>query len=150
MDRIDDLVAAHPALFRGRAPSAFSDLPAGWYDLADRLCVDIEAELGAEPQRFAVTQIKEKFGTLRFYFALEGAEDFYMDIRGTDGVRTTVNRADGPPTMDRLRKLVRDASERSAALCQECGEVGQASVHDGWVQTLCTRHAQERAARVST
>jgi hypothetical protein len=39
----------------------------GWFDLIDALCsqIDRAIELGAAPVR--VRQVKEKFGTLRFY-----------------------------------------------------------------------------------
>ena len=42
-----------------------------WFNILWRLCVDLEplvAELENEPgERFEVLQVKEKFGTLRFY-----------------------------------------------------------------------------------
>jgi hypothetical protein len=47
----------------------------GWYKLVERLCVDLEAMIVALPKNERVTyrasQVKQKFGTLRFYMEKE-------------------------------------------------------------------------------
>lgn len=63
-----------------------------------------------------VEQVKEKFGTLRFYY--RGGDDY------VDGV-------------------VRMAEEMSAVTCEECGAPGR-SRRGGWIRTLCDAHAKER------
>jgi hypothetical protein len=76
VNALENLIAAHPLLFRGGPPRVPSSLPNGWYALVDELCSGIESILG--PQRcsgFEVAQIKEKFAGLRFYFSFDGAED---------------------------------------------------------------------------
>lgn len=60
-------------------------------------------------------QIKEKFGTLRFYY------------HGGDEV------IDG---------MVRMAESMSGVTCETCGSPGKIR-HDGWVRTLCDTHATE-------
>lgn len=72
---LDQLVAAHPKLFRGSQPEIWSDLPPGWYVLADELCCAIEAMLGDTADKFAFRQIKEKFGELRVYFHIDSSID---------------------------------------------------------------------------
>lgn len=64
-----------------------------------------------------VEQVKEKFGTLRFYY------------RGGDDV------VDG---------MVRMAEAMSACTCEECGAPAHTDNHGGWVGTLCERHTKER------
>lgn len=66
------------------------------------------------PQVIAV-QIKEKFGTLRFYY--DGGDEY---CRGVESM----------------------AEFMSAKTCEECGSPGK-SRHGGWIRTLCDHHATE-------
>jgi hypothetical protein len=59
-------------------------------------------------------QVKEKFGTLRFYYS--GGDD------SIDG-------------------MVRMAESMSAVTCEECGIPGRIR-HGGWISTLCDEHAR--------
>lgn len=61
-----------------------------------------------------VTQVKEKFGTLRFYYS---GGDSYID------------------------GLVAMAESMSGATCEECGAPGRVRP-GGWLQCLCDTHAQ--------
>ena len=68
-------------------------------------------------------QVKEKFGTLRFYY------------RGGDAT------VDG---------MVRMAEAMSAFTCEKCGAPAKTANHGGWIGTLCEAHAEEyRLARAS-
>jgi hypothetical protein len=60
-------------------------------------------------------QVKEKFGTLRFYY--NGGDDFI------DG-------------------LERMAESMSAVTCEECGNPGTRTT-GGWIRTLCETHKKE-------
>ena len=143
MSALDGLIAAHPALFRGAHPRVPSDLPDGWYGLVDELCSAIESVLGpVDCAAFEVVQVKEKYGALRFYFALAGAEDHFVDLHSGTGLRTFVQRVMGPPKMDAVRQLIDEASKASLTVCLKCGASGQRVVRDGWVATLCTDHGQ--------
>lgn len=85
----------------------------GWYDLIHKLCSDIMV-LDPGPN-FKVTQVKEKFGGLRFY--VSGAdEDKWLVI--------------GP--------LIRDAENDSYKICEHCGTREEVTVNKrGYIQTLC-------------
>lgn len=127
-DALSRLIAAHPLLFRGAPPRVASDLPEGWYALADELCSGIENFLG--PQRcggLEVEQIKEKFAGLRFHIALACAEP-------------------APPEMGAIRDLITQAAKASKATCQACGAPGRPAEHRGWLATLCEQHHAERSA----
>ena len=63
-----------------------------------------------------VTQVKEKYGTLRFYYS---GGDEYID------------------------GLVAMAESMSAATCEECGKPGRTN-SGGWLRTLCEEHAKAR------
>ena len=141
MSALDKLIAAHPALFRGAPPRVPGELPDGWYGLADELCCAIESMLGpVDCAAFEVVQVKEKYGALRFYFALGGAKDHFVDVHTGTGLRTFVKRAEGPPKMDAVRQLIEMAADGSASACQTCGAPGQRLAQDGRVATLCKQH----------
>lgn len=145
MSKLEELIAAHPKLFRGSEPAVPSYVPEGWYEIVDQLCCDIEALVAPEPERIEVRQIKEKFGGLRFYFAWDRDADLFLDLHGDGGIRTLVTEAHGPQVMTGIRALVTAASERSEQTCQRCGAPGTLTTRGGWVSTLCERHAAERA-----
>jgi hypothetical protein len=67
-------------------------------------------------QQVVVTQVKEKFGTLRFYY--DGGDDII------DG-------------------MVRMAEGMSGCTCEECGKPGGRR-SGGWIVTLCDEHAEAR------
>ena len=156
-DDVARLALAHPTLFEQRMPLD-SDLANGWYEQVDNLCADIERELGPElSRRLEVRQIKEKFRTLRFYSALNGRGDLYVDSIGPGGVKTAVvepdvNDAEPQAIVEarkRVRELVETARDASSSICQKCGAPGSLR-QLSWVQTLCDDHladAKERTAR---
>lgn len=84
----------------------------GWYPLIDTLSKLITARA---PDVVAV-QVKEKFGSLRFYY--EGGDDFCFGV-------------------DHM------ASQLSGITCEECGSPGS-TFNTGWVVTCCDAHVPER------
>jgi len=64
-------------------------------------------------------QIKEKFGTLRFYY------------NGGD---------------DTIGGMVRMAESMSSVTCEECGNPGKTR-GPGWIRTLCDHHEKEYQTR---
>lgn len=68
MDALTLLYAKHPRLFAAEQPE-WSDLPWGWFSLVDTLCTDIDRHLPDDMRAsFRITQIKEKYGGLRFNY----------------------------------------------------------------------------------
>jgi len=87
-------------------------LAEGWYPLIDKLCAGIMAlskEQGFPPPQ--ALQIKEKFGTLRFYI--------------------------GPATQE-VHDLVNKICAESATTCERCGAPGELR-GEGWAKTLCDK-----------
>jgi len=76
---------------------------------------DLRVVVDACPQ-VTVDQVKEKFGTLRFYYS--GGDDY-------------------------VSGLVSMAESMSAVTCEECGNPGK-QVGGGWITTLCKEHAEAR------
>lgn len=117
------LCAKYPKLFRDRnAPMTHTAMcwgfscGDGWYDIIDRLCDKIQKHCDDIGEQTIVIQVKEKFGTLRFYVG--GADDYIWNA-------------------------VADAEQQSAVTCEVCGSPGVA-YGGGWILTLCEEHAKER------
>jgi hypothetical protein len=108
----------------------------GWYNIIDRLCANIQGHidwknkqrsslLESNPHNLPIPdavlqvtadQVKEKFGSLRFYYS--GGDDVI------DG-------------------MVRMAESMSEVTCEKCGAFGQTR-RGGWIRTLCDEHEAER------
>ena len=87
----------------------------GWFDLIDNLCSSIQNHIDYNhaPQ-VVVEQVKEKFGTLRFYY------------RGGD---------------DMISGMVWHVENLSGKTCEVCGAPGKTRGR-GWYYTACDAHAK--------
>lgn len=117
---MDDYLASIGGLENGWRPgsspitsSGYFDCDEGWYPLIQRLIEDL-IKLGWDKH---VTQVKEKFGGLRFY------------------VNSCTREM-----MDRIS----EAEKESYSICEECGEPGELRKDLGWYFTLCDKHYQEK------
>ena len=100
----------------------------GWFPILDQLMGNIQHHIDWKQQQkekynrgegctqVTLDQVKEKFGTLRFYYT--GGDDVI------DG-------------------MVRMAESMSGVTCEECGSPGK-RVGGGWITTLCEEHAEAR------
>ena len=86
----------------------------GWYNILDALCASIQNYADRNQLSVVATQVKEKYGTLRFYY------------NGGDDV---------------VNELVEMAEYISGLTCEECGAPGKMT-DNGWFKTLCERHKQ--------
>ena len=132
----EQLCKKYPEIFKDRygdirnscMPWGF-DCGDGWYPLIDELCrlimwhcdhfnYNIEKhEYDKLPYPVAV-QVKEKFGTLRFY------------INGGD---------------EAINNYISMADCLSGRICEECGLMKNARTWNfGWLRTLCVEHAIEK------
>jgi hypothetical protein len=103
----------------------------GWWPILEALCDQIHHHVEWKQNQLekyqrgegcpdvVVTQIKEKFGGLRFYY---------------DG---------GDNTVDGMVRMAESWAHRS---CEECGAPGK-SREGGWIKVLCDTHEAERQAR---
>ena len=90
----------------------------GWFNIIDQLCANIQSHIdwkekqGHPVPQVVAEQVKEKFGTLRFYY------------RGGD---------------DYISGLVSMAESMTGVTCEECGNPGTTG-GQGWITTLCETH----------
>jgi hypothetical protein len=131
----EKLCKAFPYLYREidvhhahleRADHFYFECGDGWYDLLYKCSARIEREIIAimiENPAIPFTelpvaaQVKEKFGTLRFYVSWNSN-----------------------PEID---AAVREAEEASEITCEDCGRLGDL-LDDGWWRTLCNICEAER------
>ena len=82
--------------------------------------------------QFSVSQIKEKFGTLRFYYVIHKVGDDLNEWpRPEDGVRSKISL--------QVREIVSDLEYATSKKCEECGKPGEMR-SNGWIKTLCDKH----------
>lgn len=91
----------------------------GWRSSLLALSAALEALIRVEsdPPRYRAHQVKEKFGTLRFYMS---------------------------ETTDAMRSLICTAEQASATLCEDCGAAGSSGALVSLARTVCSVHAAER------
>jgi hypothetical protein len=112
----DKLKQECPRLWKSGQPH-FSCVGEGWWDIIYRLCVKLEP-LVSDNASPTIGQIKEKFGTLRFYL-------FFSET-------------------DKMSVLIREAEDESAKTCEECGAPGKQREINHWVKTSCERCHKKR------
>lgn len=123
----DALYAKYPKIFAQKDLSMREtcmcwgiDTGDGWYDLLDNLCGQLQGMTDNNPEnvefpQLQATQVKEKYGTLRFY--TNGSSAWQ------DGV-------------------ISFAEYLSGTVCDVCGDKGEI-VGGGWLSTRCKKHEDE-------
>ncbi len=127
----------------------------GWYDIIHDCCKQIKEryELDGTEIDFEPAQIKEKFGTLRFYYGYKDAPcgiaawDFFgsgisvrFDPKGDDADADSEEDSNKQKLRADIAKIIRNAEERSKTTCEWCGDTQTASLRTnlgGWICTLC-------------
>ena len=97
----------------------------GWFTILDQLMSNIQHHIDWNNKNFekgykqykqvpqvTLDQVKEKFGTLSFYY--QGGDDY-------------------------ISGMVRMAESMSAVTCEQCGNPGTTG-GQGWISTLCETH----------
>jgi hypothetical protein len=96
----------------------------GWFNLIENLCEDINNELNKPKNNnlhIEVSQIKEKFGGLRFYYDCIDIEyNDYKDI------------------LNKIDQLISKSENFSFQICEQCGKSGKLINFNGWLKTCCS------------
>ena len=94
----------------------------GWYELIYSLCEKIQAYIDeVKCQQVIATQVKEKFGSLRFYTAFE--------LLNEDDVINDVHYG-------AIQTMIDKASEQSLKTCEVSGGYGTLHKRGTWLKTL--------------
>lgn len=90
----------------------------GWYPII----ADCDQRLSELDANYVVHQVKEKFGTLRYY--------------------CEPSRSSSSALADSFRTIIAAAERASAATCERCGQRGHLHNRKYWLKTLCHSCAQ--------
>ncbi len=90
--------------------------PDGWQKIVE----ETDAMLAHIDPEYEIHQVKEKYGTLRYYFGT---------WHEPDTIESKIMNA-----------IERAAEYRSSFTCQICGKSGETRWNLPWVQTLCDEH----------
>ncbi len=99
----------------------------GWYDLLNDLLEKLDYMSKTSGVQVIAEQIKEKFGTLRFYFYVKNNTDSELN-----------------PCVDEIiQDIISHAEARSAHICEKTGNRGVLCSQMGWLKTLCKEEADK-------
>jgi len=101
----------------------------GWYDIIDEICAGLEKLRYEYGVIVMAAQVKEKFGTLRFYteyspMLLKLTKDEYDKI------------------YELAQDIVSAGEDKSCITCEQCGQPGTQN-KGGWVRTSCASCEEE-------
>lgn len=159
----EDFMSRFPILFQHRNKSMQEtcmcwgiECPKGWYHILDQLCTVLEFHNMEFVKNYNLAivadQVKEKFGTLRFYFSIRTVDDDGMVIAKTDENGDLVSDKLTHRLYENTHRIVADylemladkyiaeAEDMTYNTCAQCG----ASLDDesrvetqGWITYIC-------------
>lgn len=112
------------------------DFMPGWLPLLEKLLSEIADCLSQQDAaRFNITQIKEKFGSLRVYYSGQGLR---VDFQSEDGI-CSIRGANPNSELTQIDDLIEQAEKNSGQTCMYCGDEGTLRT-DEWLVVLCDHH----------
>lgn len=119
-EKTQALITKYPKLY---LPNFWFECSDGWYELIDQLSSDIQNHSNENKVELVhVSQVKEKFGGLRFYLNLEDEHIYH---------------------------LIQTAENKSLTTCEYCGLPAERKSNKGWITTMCsTCHERQRAESI--
>ena len=126
----------------------------GWYPII----VEVDRQLEELIPGYQVNQIKEKFGTLSYYFDIAQETDPYTlqhPAPHVDADKESWNKwsagweswaeseegkayfAKQEETLAKANQIVQEAARLSATTCELCGKLGENKNRGGWLKTTC-------------
>lgn len=121
----DELKARFRYMFAG--PNIGLDMYEGWTPILAQACAEIDAILGEQKQGFHFSQLKEKYGSARYYF-----EAAMMNSEA----------------LQRIEALLDQAERATETACMLCGRPATIENFEGWFLCLCEKHAGERLEQI--
>jgi len=148
MKTFKEIQALYPYQFAGR--NIGFGIANGWLPLFGKLCEDLDQVLGPNKRGFHWVQLKEKFGSARFYWEMSGVQkQVFVDLIRPDGVTTFSNspkaRAEAEDeVVKKINELVSTATSKTNSMCIVCGQEGKADNFEYYTLVLCAKHKLAR------
>lgn len=102
----------------------------GWY----KILADTNRKMKMMWPNYEIHQVKEKFGTLRFYCGISSEDEDWKAMN--EDVRNTI--------YDIMEDIANQAEHRSGHICETCGGYGITRDRNRWYKTLCASCAIEQ------
>ncbi len=140
-----ELAQRFPYMFAGK--NLGIGISKGWMPMFENLCAQIDAILGEDKLGFHWRQVKEKFGSGRFYWSVDQTQPPQSDMPESDGHLSSPfdeseTHPDETSRIAQIRKLVSEMSDATAEICIACGKSpAKATVNNGYYLVLCEAHA---------
>lgn len=151
MNPISELVSRYKYMFEGE--NIGISITRGWYKIFSDLCEAIDTELGADKQKFHWVQVKEKFGSARFYHRFGATkQQMRIDVISPDGV-VSLKAASRPLSpknkkqeiQKRIGEMISKAEGLTSDSCIICGESpADIDKSEGYMLVLCAEHSKVR------
>lgn len=141
--KVNDLIKKYPKIFRqSKLPMTQTCMcwgvctGEGWYKLLDNLCsrLQFDTDRNGYPQVEA-TQVKEKYGSLRFYFTSIPSKANLEEEKKWPG---RLERMFG--VQEGVISVFEQLSEQT---CEKCGKMDGVTQTDGWIVSLCPECMKE-------
>lgn len=100
----------------------------GWFDLIRNLCKEINNIIKGTDLKVIADQVKEKFGTLRFYYHIDFNSSKCKEIEKIS---------------NEISIIINNYEEKSAKICEVCGKQGKL-IGENWLTTLCEECKEKR------
>ncbi|SCK54362.1 hypothetical protein VAR608DRAFT_5548 [Variovorax sp. HW608] len=143
---VEQLKSRYPYMFD--RPHIGFEFYRGWMPILVRACAEIDVALGENKRVFHWRQIKEKWGSARFYYRLGSTSRVRMDVHepgeGVAVLRGATRKGDA--LADRIDAIVDAAEEQTQTACIVCGARASLEDANGYYVTLCPMHSPEDIA----
>jgi len=119
----------------------------GWFPVFGALCRTIDVELGHEKGGFHWVQLKEKFGSPRWYYEFEQPQnDTHIDsmMPNEQPIAFSNEEPCEHPAEKAVRMLIKKANAAASAQCIVCGAPGEIDRQGGYCLMLCSHHLAMR------
>jgi hypothetical protein len=117
------------------------------------LCAEIDRQLGDDKQGFFWRQVKEKFGSARFYYQFgKTQQPMRIDIIAPDGVmcfkaedKPRKAKSEREELQRKVGAMINKAEAMTNRMCIICGkEAEEKDATGGYMLVLCEHHIQQR------
>lgn len=149
MKKLKEIKQLYPYQFCGE--NIGLSIANGWLPQFAELCKSVDELLGENKRGFHWVQLKEKFGSARYYWSIKGRHDSVrVDLISSKKVISlatspSVSKSQPQALFDQLSEMISAAEAKTHGHCIVCGAPGKVDQREGYVLVLCDKHAKQRA-----
>lgn len=113
----------------------------GWYYILDNACQKLQAIWNKTNIQVVFTQIKEKFGTARFYYTIDANQAITFVVNGGIGQTIPMSQEQQKIWCNIIDDIVSDAENTTVHTCSECGEhhYEEKPTTGYWIHDTCNK-----------